>query len=85
MTVVNIPIPAGVPAWVSPLVQSIKRAVEFTMNGPQRLGVYTVATAPTASKWTNFAIIISDESGGRTIATSDGTHWKRVKDGANIS
>jgi len=37
---------------------------------------------------TNFldgAVIVKDEIGGRTIATSDGTNWRRVSDGAIIS
>ena len=49
------------------------------------LPAYTVLTVPTASEWTNGAIIVSDETGGRTIATSDGTDWRRVSDGAIIS
>ena len=46
---------------------------------------YTVLTVPTASDWDNGAIIVSDETGGRTIATSDGTNWRRVSDGAVVS
>ncbi len=30
-------------------------------------------------------VIVSDETGGRTLASSDGTNWKRVSDGNNIS
>ena len=47
--------------------------------------VYTVLTLPTASDNTNGAIIVSDETGGRTIATSNGTNWLRVSDGAIVS
>lgn len=46
---------------------------------------YLVAGVPTASKWDNGMIIVSDETGGRTLATSDGTNWRRVADGAVIS
>jgi hypothetical protein len=46
---------------------------------------YTVATVPAAASWDNGAIIVSDETGGRTMATSDGTNWRRVSDGAVIS
>lgn len=33
----------------------------------------------------NASIIVSDETGGRTVATSDGTNWRRVSDGAVVS
>lgn len=46
---------------------------------------YLVATVPTASLFTNGTIIVTDETGGRTLATSDGTNWLRVADGAIIS
>lgn len=50
---------------------------------------YTVATVPDATVYntdTGFgAIIVSDETGGRTLATSDGTNWRRVSDGAIVS
>ena len=38
-----------------------------------------------ASLYLDKAVIVSNESGGRTLATSDGTNWKRVADGNNIS
>ena len=45
------------------------------------------ATTPEvpASDFLNGVVIVSNESGGRTLATSDGTNWKRVADGNNIS
>lgn len=46
---------------------------------------YTVAGLPDATKFLNHAIIVSNETGGRTMATSDGTNWKRVRDGATVS
>jgi hypothetical protein len=46
---------------------------------------FTVATVPSASRYDNGVIIVSNESGGRTLATSDGTVWRRVRDGAAIS
>jgi hypothetical protein len=47
--------------------------------------VYTVATLPSAATYTNGVIIVSDEVGGRTLATSDGTNWLRVSDGAIVA
>ncbi len=46
---------------------------------------YTVATLPSASENDNGVIIVSDEAGGRTLATSDATNWMRVSDGAVVS
>lgn len=50
---------------------------------------YTVAAVPDATIYntgTGFGtIIVSDETGGRTLATSDGTDWRRVSDGAVVS
>jgi hypothetical protein len=50
--------------------------------------VLTVATLPTAlNSRVGLAgvIIVTDEAGGRTLATSDGTNWRRVGDGAIVS
>lgn len=57
----------------------------FLLGDAVILPVYTVATVPAAADWDGGAIIVSDETGGRTIATSDGTDWRRVSDGAIIS
>lgn len=50
------------------------------MQEPLPLKSYTVAGAPTASLWTGAIIYVSDETGGATIAFSDGTNWRRVQD-----
>jgi hypothetical protein len=52
---------------------------------PIKMKAYTVAGVPAASSYTDAAIIVTNEAGGRTIATSDGTNWRRVSDGAIIS
>jgi len=44
-----------------------------------------VATLPSATTHFNSVVIVTDEAGGRTLATSDGTNWKRVSDGATVS
>ena len=44
-----------------------------------------MADLPNPELYINTAIIVSNETGGRTIATSDGSNWKRVKDGATVS
>ena len=57
----------------------------FLLGAAVILPEYTVLTVPTAADWDNGAIIVSDETGGRTIATSDATNWRRVSDGAVVS
>lgn len=55
------------------------------MSAPLLLKVYTVATLPTASLFANALITVSDETGGHTVAFSDGTNWRRVQDRAVVS
>ena len=55
------------------------------MTAPLLLRSYTVAGAPTASEWTGAVIYVSDETGGATIAFSDGTNWRRAQDRAVIA
>lgn len=52
---------------------------------PQQLPSYTVSGAPAAANWDGHIIYVSDESGGETVAFSDGTNWRRVQDRAIIS
>lgn len=52
---------------------------------PLPLKSYTVATVPAAASYTNHVIYVSDETGGATLAFSDGTNWRRVQDRAVIS
>lgn len=46
---------------------------------------YTVLTLPTASDYPRGIIYVSDETGGATIAFSDGTNWRRAQDRAIVS
>lgn len=46
---------------------------------------YTVTTVPDATLSESHLIYVSDESGGATLAFSDGTNWRRVQDRAIIS
>lgn len=55
------------------------------MEAPLVLETYTVATVPTASSWTQGLIYVSDETGGATVAFSDGTNWRRVQDRVIVS
>jgi len=52
---------------------------------PWQLPSYTVAGVPSASSFEGHIIYVSNESGGKTIAFSDGTNWRRAQDRAIIS
>ena len=52
---------------------------------PVSFPVYTVATLPAASGYAGHAVMVSDETGGYTMAFSNGTNWKRVQDLATVS
>ena len=63
----------------------ITKFIERQFQRPLPLQSYLVADLPNPAEFINTAIIVSNETGGRTIATSDGSNWKRVKDGATVS
>ncbi len=54
-----------------------------TFFGPAVLKSYTVATLPTAV--IGGMIYVSDETGGATLAISDGTNWRRAQDLAIVA
>jgi hypothetical protein len=58
---------------------------EVSMTGPISLVSFTVATLPPAASWTQGVVFVSNETGGATLAFSDGTNWRRVQDRAIVS
>lgn len=58
---------------------------KFSQGQIPKIAAFTVATLPSASVYFNGVIIVTDEVGGRTLATSDGSNWKRVSDGVTVS
>jgi len=56
-----------------------------TMEKPFILVPYTVITVPTAASWLGGLIYVTDETGGATVAFSDGTNWRRVQDRVVVS
>lgn len=61
-------------------------AAKLHVAGAIRCASYTVATVPSASSnGAGSQIYVSDESGGATLAFSDGTDWRRVTDRAVIT
>jgi hypothetical protein len=57
----------------------------LAVTGAATFGSYTVGTVPSAATYVRGLIYVSDESGGATLAYSNGSAWKRVYDNANIS
>lgn len=58
---------------------------EEHMLAPLVLASYAKAALPDAATWINGLIIVSDETGGLTVAFSDGSNWRRVQDRAVVS
>jgi hypothetical protein len=46
---------------------------------------YTVTTLPDPVQNVRVTIYVSNETGGATLAFSDGTNWRRVQDRAIVS
>lgn len=65
--------------------QYLPRDGSHEATGPVRLATYTVATVPAAAVYSQGLIYVSNETGGATLAFSDGTDWRRVQDRAVIS
>ena len=77
---------SGLTRNIKIIVESEKMAANTThvsMNVPTNLKSYTVATLPTGVA--GDLIFVSDETGGATLAFSDGTDWRRVQDRAVVS
>lgn len=55
------------------------------MTAPMPLVRHTVASLPSASIHEGDVIYVSDETGGATLAFSDGTNWLRAQDRAVVS
>ena len=73
-------IPKGSPLWLTPVIQSIDRAI----RGNRHMRDFTVATLPTAAPPYHI-IYVTDEAGGAVPAFNDGTNWRRVTDRAIVS
>ena len=46
---------------------------------------FTVTTLPAASRSEGHVVYVSNETGGATLAFSDGTDWRRVQDRAVVA
>jgi hypothetical protein len=54
-------------------------------SGPIYLPSYTVIGVPDATLAAGQIIYVSNETGGATLAFSDGTNWRRVQDRSIVS
>lgn len=65
--------------------RAIEDFVERRRNVPVLPRSFLVADVPDAANWTGGIIYVSDETGGATLAFSDGTDWRRVQDRAVVA
>ena len=79
---------------IRPPVQMPTNGREFTRwcqetqaNSPWGFPKYTVAQLADipAENWEGCGVYVTDETGGKTIAFSDGTDWRRAQDRAIVS
>jgi hypothetical protein len=88
MTTVNQPPvvqPLIIGGTLAPVWNVFFSQIFQALNGPFQLASYTVAKVPAAKGNEGALIYVSNESGGKTVAFSDGAHWLRVQDRAVIS
>lgn len=70
-------------AW-STIVEAFNLSVATDANLIFQPPTYTVAGVPAAATYPRGVIYVSNETGGATLAFSDGTNWRRVQDRAVI-
>ena len=78
----RLPRPANAPTWFTMAWDGLERIMRNFM--PSLLS-YTVATLPDAAANAFTIVHVSDESGGPTLAYSDGADWLRATDNAVVS
>lgn len=62
------------------------QTAQLAVNGTIRVGESTVSALPSASTNGSGALIyVSDETGGPTLAYSDGSQWLRIRDDIAVS
>lgn len=66
-------------AW-NTIVEAFNLSVATDANLIFQPPTYTVSTVPAAATYPRGIIYVSDETGGATLAFSDGANWRRVQD-----
>lgn len=67
------------------IVFDARNAVTPIWDGFIKPQAFTMSTLPAASAYAGSMIYVSDETGGATVAFSDGTDWRRVQDRVVVS
>lgn len=68
--------------WINWLYRSVYKRIA---PGPFFLSSYDVATLPDAAESEGAVVYVSNETGGKVIAFSDGVNWRRVTDRAIVT
>jgi hypothetical protein len=71
-------------AWFSGAT-ALRDFIRWCSQTTVQLESYTVATLPSAADNARVMVYVSNETGGATMAFSDGTNWRRVQDRAIVS
>ena len=71
-------------AWQT-IVEALGMSVADDAALLLQVKTYTVSTLPTASTYPRGVIYVSDETGGATLAFSDGSVWRRVQDRSQVA
>lgn len=73
---ISLAMPEKGPEWLPSFARSIVRWLN-ELTKPRK---YTVATLPDPAGYEGYTVYVSDETGGGTLAFSDGTDWRRAQD-----
>jgi hypothetical protein len=79
-----LPMPRDFTDWKLWAAQLVRALILEPEKQVAKTRAYTVATVPPPIE-ASMIIVVTNEVGGQTLAVSDGTNWRRVKDGAIIS
>jgi hypothetical protein len=82
-----VTVPADAPAWARQLADDITRDLRGGGTGggrgggargfPVAMASFSKANLPDPARWADCWIVVSDATGGRVPAYSDGTAWLR--------
>ena len=86
MSVRRTVLPPDSPEWAADLIRELRDLTSRlrTLETQDTLNTYTVATLPSVTGREK-TILVSDETGGFTMAFTDGTNWRRVQDRSIVS
>lgn len=80
-----VTVPSDAPAWARQLADDITRDMRSGMGGrgsaargfPVAMASFSKTNLPDPARWADCWIVVSDATGGRVPAYSDGTGWYR--------